>query len=77
MRKTSRRWLAAVTMAPLLFAPVAAVALADDGEPEVGAGPRQFVKYSSCAGGLALAPNPGAAFAAFMVCLKMFMDEPL
>ena len=75
MPKSIRRLLAVAALASLAIAPLAAVAHADDSVPPTAEGPKTVVKYVTCAGTLGLAPNVSIAFAAFMLCVKMFVDE--
>lgn len=75
MPKSLRRPLAASLLALLALAAPGAVARADGDAPPADEGVRTVIKYASCAGGLAFAPNVGTAFAAFMACAKMLMDE--
>lgn len=74
--RSCRSLLAGAALACLALAPLAGAARAEEGDPIVEDGPKTVAKYVTCAGSLALAPNLYAAFSAFMLCAKMFLDEP-
>lgn len=74
--RTRRASRAAALIAGLTLASLAGAARAGEAIPPAEEGPKTVVKYLTCAGGLALAPTPFAAYAAFMVCVKTFLDEP-
>ncbi len=71
--RTIRFARAALLVTSLAFAAAPAHAALDPGASTDGAA--TLAKYAACAGGLAFAKTPGAAFAAISVCFKMIADE--
>lgn len=73
MRNSSVRRLAAAVLVASALTAAAVVARAGEG-PEVSDGPKTVVKYVTCASGLAFAPAPHVAIAAFLYCAKTFLE---
>ena len=75
MRFLRRGWPAALALAVLVLVAARSHAQEAASEPDTADGPKTVIKYASCAGGLAFATNVATGLAAFMVCVRMFLDE--